>query len=63
MITVILINVLFSALVVVGLVGGLAYGIVADRRHLRTFDYHVRQKPSPGSPGVAATSQLAGSNA
>jgi hypothetical protein len=60
---VVLINVVFSALVVTGIVGGLAYSIAADRRHLRTLGYRVNWNAAPRSSGVAATPQLSGFNA
>lgn len=58
----ILINVLFSALVVAVIVGGLAYSIVADRR-LRVLGHRVSPKATPRSPGVTASPKLSGFNA
>jgi hypothetical protein len=60
MITVVLINVVFCALVVAGIVGGLAYSIGSNRRHLRTLGYRVKSNAATGAPSVAATPQLSG---
>ena len=62
-ITVVLINVVFCALVVAGIVGGLAYTIAADRRHLRILGYRVKSNAATRAPSVAATPQLSGFNA
>jgi hypothetical protein len=50
-------------LVVVGIVGGPAYSVATDRRHLRTSGFRVRSNAARRSPGVTTAPQVSGFNA